>query len=172
MRSHFGYDFSRIQVHTDTQATEAAQAVHALAYTVGSHIVFGPGQYAPNTTSGRRLLAHELTHTIQQQETARVQRAPTATGDRDEKLDEVIGSIQQAIAGASSAKEEKGSSQVLHSVLANLLTIKGAGTEDQVQHAKLSIVATIEQYFEATKQPMRLQQKAIGGGKKDKFERK
>ena len=61
-----GYDFSQIRVHTDARATESARAVNALAYTVGNHIVFGSGQHAPGTVSGRRLLAHELTHVIQQ----------------------------------------------------------------------------------------------------------
>jgi Domain of unknown function (DUF4157)/Protein of unknown function (DUF3238) len=61
-----GYDFSRVRVHTDKQAAESAKAINALAYTVGDHMVFGPGQYAPDTLEGKRLLAHELTHAIQQ----------------------------------------------------------------------------------------------------------
>jgi hypothetical protein len=60
----FGHDFSR--VHTDARAAESAEAVEALAYTVGQHIVFGAGQYQPDTREGRRLLAHELAHTVQQ----------------------------------------------------------------------------------------------------------
>jgi hypothetical protein len=66
MEPRFGHDFSGVRVHTDAHAAESAQSVNALAYTVGSHIAFGAGQYAPGTTAGRRLLAHELTHTIQQ----------------------------------------------------------------------------------------------------------
>lgn len=66
MESRFGHDFSNVQVHTDRRAAESAQAVDARAYTVGSHIVFGPGRYAPETDSGQRLIAHELTHVIQQ----------------------------------------------------------------------------------------------------------
>ena len=62
----FGHDFSDVRVHDDSQAAESASAVNALAYTVGNHIVFGQGQYAPGTAAGRHLLAHELTHTIQQ----------------------------------------------------------------------------------------------------------
>ncbi len=62
----FHSDFSRVRVHTDTQAAQSAQSVNALAYTVGHDIVFGSGQYAPGTNAGQRLLAHELTHTIQQ----------------------------------------------------------------------------------------------------------
>jgi len=62
----FGHDFSRVRVHTDSQAAESARAVNALAYTVGNEIVFGPGQYAPDSHSGQRLIGHELTHTVQQ----------------------------------------------------------------------------------------------------------
>jgi hypothetical protein len=60
------YSFNQVRVHTDAEAAESAQAVNALAYTVGNHVVFGAGQYAPTTTAGKHLLAHELLHTIQQ----------------------------------------------------------------------------------------------------------
>ncbi len=66
MESRFGYDFGRVRVHTDHRAAETALAIHALAYTVGHNVVFGTGQYAPRTTEGRHLLAHELMHTLQQ----------------------------------------------------------------------------------------------------------
>jgi len=64
--SRFTCDFSRVRVHTDTGAAHSAHSVQALAYTVGDRMVFGSGQYAPRTDSGRRLIAHELAHTIQQ----------------------------------------------------------------------------------------------------------
>ena len=66
MESSFGHDFSQVRVHTDERAAESAQAVNAIAYTVGRDVVFGAGQFAPETAAGRGLLAHELTHTIQQ----------------------------------------------------------------------------------------------------------
>lgn len=59
----FGYDFSQVRVHTDAKA---AEAVNARAFTLGNSVVFGEGEYAPETSSGRRLIAHELTHIIQQ----------------------------------------------------------------------------------------------------------
>src|SRR5262249_51739086 len=62
----FGHDFSQVRVHTDTRAAESARSVNALAYTVGRNVVFGAGQYAPQSYAGRRLIAHELTHVIQQ----------------------------------------------------------------------------------------------------------
>jgi hypothetical protein len=63
----FGHDFSQVRVHTDVPAAEAARAVHARAYTLGTHIAFAAGQFAPRAPDGLRLLAHELTHVVQQQ---------------------------------------------------------------------------------------------------------
>lgn len=77
MELRFGQDFSSVRVHTDSRAAQSAQEVDALAYTVGQNIVFGAGLYAPKTGAGRRLLAHELTHTVQQSAgfaTTRLQR--------------------------------------------------------------------------------------------------
>lgn len=62
----FGQDFSQVRVHTDGPAAQAAQGIQAKAYTTGQDIVFGSGHYAPDTEGGKRLLAHELTHVIQQ----------------------------------------------------------------------------------------------------------
>ena len=62
----FGHSFSGVQVHTGTPAAEAVRAVNAKAFTVGQDIVFGAGQFAPDSQAGKQLLAHELTHVIQQ----------------------------------------------------------------------------------------------------------
>ena len=62
----FGIDFSNVRVHTDARASGTAKEMNALAYTVGPHIAFAPGQYMPDSPDGRRLLAHELTHVVQQ----------------------------------------------------------------------------------------------------------
>jgi hypothetical protein len=62
----FGHDFSKIRVHTDSQAAKSAREVNAVAYAVGRDVVFGTGQYAPAMQEGRRLLAHELAHVVQQ----------------------------------------------------------------------------------------------------------
>ncbi len=66
MESRFNYDFSKVRVHADATAADSARAVDALAYTVGRDIVFARGQYDPASGGGQRLLAHELTHVIQQ----------------------------------------------------------------------------------------------------------
>ncbi|UCF91848.1 MAG: DUF4157 domain-containing protein [Desulfobacterales bacterium] len=62
----FGHDFSSVRVHADGQAAHLAQAVNARAFTLGSDVFFGQSQYAPQSSEGRRLLAHELTHVVQQ----------------------------------------------------------------------------------------------------------
>ncbi|HKQ30040.1 MAG TPA: DUF4157 domain-containing protein, partial [Burkholderiales bacterium] len=61
-----GHDLGNVRVHTDEQAAYSANSIDALAYTVGSHIAFDAGRYAPTTTAGKRLLAHELAHVVQQ----------------------------------------------------------------------------------------------------------
>jgi uncharacterized protein DUF4157 len=80
MEPRFGHDFGQVRVHTDEQAAAAASGFSARAYTVGSDIVFGAQEYAPNTHTGRHLLAHELTHVVQQGSdeavAATIQRAP------------------------------------------------------------------------------------------------
>jgi len=64
--SRMGYDLSNVRLHNDAQAHQSASSLNALAYTHGNNIVFGAGQYQPGTDAGKRLMAHELTHTIQQ----------------------------------------------------------------------------------------------------------
>ena len=71
MEPCFGADLSSVPVHTDIHATQSAREVNALAFTVGRNVVFGAGQYAPGTMEGRKLLAHELTHVVQQTRSGR-----------------------------------------------------------------------------------------------------
>lgn len=77
MEQRFGHDFGRVRIHADGAAAAAARAVQARAWTLGPDIAFASGQYAPSTGEGRRLLAHELAHVVQQQAApARLMRAP------------------------------------------------------------------------------------------------
>jgi pyrrolidone-carboxylate peptidase len=64
--SRLGHDFGDVRVHNDARGGESARAVSALAYTVGSDVVFAPGRYSPTTNAGMELLGHELTHVVQQ----------------------------------------------------------------------------------------------------------
>jgi len=97
MESRFGHDFSQVRVHTGLDADEAARVVHARAFTLGHDIVLGSGQYTPNRARGRRLLAHELTHVVQQTgfsagASRQIQRKETPKEEKNwlPELDEIL----------------------------------------------------------------------------------
>lgn len=69
----FGHDFGHVRIHTDAHAADLAESIQARAFTVGRDIVFGAGEYAPDTSRGRELMAHELTHVMQQERGAAAQ---------------------------------------------------------------------------------------------------
>ncbi len=89
-----GHDFSKVRIHADSHAAESARAIGARAYTIGNHVYFGAGEYRPHTPDGRRLIAHELTHVVQQRgrhasggpvvgpEDSPAEREASAVGDR------------------------------------------------------------------------------------------
>jgi hypothetical protein len=87
MEKRFGYDFSAVRIHTDAAAQRSTQELDAHAYTVGRDVVFGAGRFSPGTSEGRRLLAHELTHVVQQgtaaatKSRAAIQRKPDPKKD-------------------------------------------------------------------------------------------
>jgi outer membrane protein OmpA-like peptidoglycan-associated protein len=83
MEPRFGHDFSKVRVHKDAKAAESAKSVNALAYTVGQDVVFGAGQYAPGTSTGKRLLTHELVHAVQQGSRGRLQNKLTVGEHND-----------------------------------------------------------------------------------------
>jgi hypothetical protein len=66
METHLGFDFGNVRIHTDEKAAMYAHATNALAFTIGNDVMFGAGQYVPSTRQGKKLIAHELTHVIQQ----------------------------------------------------------------------------------------------------------
>ncbi|CAN7762162.1 DUF4157 domain-containing protein [Variovorax sp. LjRoot130] len=76
----FGHDFSRVRIHADEAAARSAQALGANAWTVGEHIAFAPGRFAPQSRGGRQLLAHELTHVVQQSATTPLVQCDLAIG--------------------------------------------------------------------------------------------
>jgi|CZKX01.1.fsa_nt_gi hypothetical protein len=108
MESRFCYDFSRVRIHTDSQAAESARDVSANAYTVGSSIVFSHGRFQPHSPSGRKLLAHELAHVVQQSQgsvPAQIQRDP----DEVQTVDDAPKSnsaLQQAFDAADARRWE------------------------------------------------------------------
>jgi hypothetical protein len=96
MESHFGVDFSAVRIHTDETAAESADSINADAYTHVNHIYFADGKYDPVTSAGRHLLAHELTHTLQQQGEMR-----SATHKLlNPRLAAVFPGVQRQVAGA------------------------------------------------------------------------
>jgi hypothetical protein len=95
----FGRDFSRVRVHADGGAARSARALQARAYTFGRHIVFGAGEYAPATVAGKRLLAHELTHIVQQGQSAtQVAGAEPSTVDGNRSIRPHAGQLQRQAA--------------------------------------------------------------------------
>ncbi len=87
MEASFGYDFSAIRIHADPNAGRAAQSVGAHAFALGSDIVFAPGRYQPETRAGRLLLAHELTHAVQQGTSRQPADAPIRLGRVDDSTE-------------------------------------------------------------------------------------
>ncbi len=88
MEPRFGHDFSGVRVHSGAAAEKSARDVNANAYTVGHNIVFGMGRFAPGTQEGRRLIAHELAHVVQQrgeQAGGQMQLAVSTPGDVGER---------------------------------------------------------------------------------------
>jgi outer membrane protein OmpA-like peptidoglycan-associated protein len=96
MEPRFGHDFGQVRVYTDGTAAESARTLRALAYTVGQDIVFGKGAYAPETRVGQHLLAHELTHAVQQRQgagsSARANPTLSRPGDAAEREAELVAS--------------------------------------------------------------------------------
>ena len=113
MEPRFGRDFSHVRVHEGAAAEQSAREVNAHAYTVGNHIVFGRGNFSPQTSRGKELLAHELTHVVQQTASSQViQRqpaSPTSTpangGLTDEMLRQIARQLREAMAGLGTDEE-------------------------------------------------------------------
>lgn len=83
MEPRFNYDFSKVKIHDNDLAAKSASSINALAYTSGNNVVFNSGQYNTNSDSGKRLLAHELTHVMQQENSIRrkmIQRQESTEG--------------------------------------------------------------------------------------------
>ena len=106
MESRFGHDFAPVRIHAGRDAADSARALGARAYTAGSSIVFGHGQYAPTTRSGRELLAHELTHVLQQ----RAGHGPARAGvaDRSHETESEATQLSATIAAGAPGRRVHG----------------------------------------------------------------
>ncbi|MGH9508412.1 MAG: DUF4157 domain-containing protein [Terriglobales bacterium] len=121
----FGHDFSRVRVHTDARAADSARAVNALAYTVGPNVVFGATQYAPTNVVGIRLLAHELTHVVQQSGgNPRVQAQAVETSDNPSEQ-EAERCAQEVLTGGQVSIDHRVSPAILHRARGDLVAYMG-----------------------------------------------
>jgi len=153
MESRFGHDFSNVRVHTDEQAAESARAIDASAYTVGQDIVFGAGKYEPHSLEGRKRLAHELTHVVQQKrvpgrvsstdagesEARRVGEAVSAGGSAEIKVAVAFGQVhrdQDKTALDSNAKA---------------IVALAKGEKPAADRATAVVKAIIDQYYSSDK---------------------
>lgn len=107
MEPRFGADFGAVQVHSGTTAAGQAARFSARAYTVGEHVVFGAGQYQPGSEAGRRLLAHELAHVVQQRAgkvggtLLRKSSFKSCTGNQPAQLDAAVATAETAMSRAA-----------------------------------------------------------------------
>lgn len=103
--SRLGHDFSGVRIHNDAAAAASAHDVNALAYTVGDHVVFGAGEYRPETARGAQLLAHELAHTVQQRGLQTYSAGvPMAAGPEDARLEREADDFARAVASGVPAR--------------------------------------------------------------------
>jgi hypothetical protein len=147
--SRFGADFGGVRVHTDHRAEEAARSIHARAFTAGQDIAFGEGQFAPDSADGKRLLAHELMHTIQQRDGAdnrpaalRIQLTPDS-GEASiwDTISDAVSSIAEGAASVGGAVLE-GAQDVGGAVLQGLESAGGAIAEG-AESAAETVVETV-----------------------------
>src|SRR5579863_6694883 len=94
-QSRFSYNFNDVRIHTGAGAQTAAAALNARAFTVGQHVFFGSGEYRPQTSEGRHLMAHELTHTIQQSAPAARASRKVQRGLLDRGKEWVLGKVRE-----------------------------------------------------------------------------
>ena len=170
MEARLGHDFSDVRVHTDGEAAASAKAVQAQAYTVGNHVVFGEGNYQPTSDQGKRTLAHELTHVVQQR-SGPVDGSPAAGGislshpsDRFEQEAERTADLAMApttdhAAGATStpassgAVQRCGSDETVQGLFVQREPAAEEEKEDDTTVSKLDIGVQREQAPEEEEEP-------------------
>jgi hypothetical protein len=160
MEPRFDADFSQVRVHADADSAQVSQSIQARAFTHGSHIYFGAGQYDPSSNTGKRLLAHELAHVVQQNGGTQLKRGPeqmttplrhevrtscarpTTTAD--------IGVVQRALQGAYQALKAAGGKVSGTATAKKFFTFgRGTSTYDKI----LSAVSDYEKKEQAGTKP-------------------
>ena len=134
MERRFNYDFSKVQIHNNSLAHQSSKDVSALAYTHGNHVVFGLGKYQPLTNEGRQLLAHELTHVVQQHNTSHqnIQREAQryysyTTADYVQQVQEALGQVNATAGVGNPAKAYAIMNEIETSQLEEVLMQLGSG---------------------------------------------
>jgi Domain of unknown function (DUF4157) len=138
MEDRLGHDFSDVRVHTGAKADESARSINAMAYTVGSDVVFGSGHYAPDTATGQRVLAHELTHVVQQR-AGPVDGTPAAGGVRlsdpsdrfEQAAERTAAEVMSAPAAVQPAVQREGEEE--EEETAQTLVAQRAGEEEELE---------------------------------------
>ena len=145
MERRFGHDFGRVRIHTDGRAARSADAVSAHAYSVGQDVVFGSGRYAPMTPAGQYLLAHELTHTMQQGE---------HHGDEPIEIGSPFSHLEVEAESAAAAVLHGGKAAVSARTPGPLLSRNGGPIMTGLEGARVSLTTGIS-CFTALMSPMR-----------------
>ncbi|HTJ23713.1 MAG TPA: DUF4157 domain-containing protein, partial [Gemmatimonadaceae bacterium] len=134
MEPRFAADFSAVRVHDDAHAHELARSVNAQAFTVGANVVFGAGRYSPHTEGGRRLLAHELTHVVQQSAATRLDSSAHAIGQASSVVQRAVDSGANAAVSASTA-----ASLTLPTQFQDLIDKKNGPTLDELASGNIDV---------------------------------
>jgi hypothetical protein len=138
--SRFGHDFSRVRVHADQRAGESADCLQAEAYTAGTHVVFAPGRYEPQTERGRSLLAHELAHVTQQSGWAGIGGPMRLSRPNSPEERSADFSVHRVAAGLAPALSQKAESGVIYRTIKDDLrkAIAGWGTDEEAIYTRLT----------------------------------
>ena len=168
MESRLGYNLSNVRIHTEEYTARSANSVNALAYTVGNNVIFGAARYQRNTLEGQRLLAHELTHVIQQNagRVSGIQRRPPWLSEEDPFEREAEES------GRNLKRRGLGSTLSYHEAMETVLPPKLRPPSAQLRDVSEPVLESERNMFDNLRAflgglPGRLRQKISGGGGKD-----
>jgi len=131
MEARFGEDFSTVRIHADARSADSARAVNARAYSVGRDVVFGSAQYAPSTTAGQDLLAHELTHVVQQNFGKAGSQRVGISESSDVQEQEAVSASRTMIKGSTVVRP-----RITHSSTLRLAADRNPPGWDEIHHYK------------------------------------
>ena len=152
MELRFGHDFRHVRVHSDARAASSAQSVMAAAWTVGNHIAFASGRFAPGTSSGRHLLAHELAHVVQQTGPADDLAVDQRTAEREADMAAVRPSavvqstpLRMALERSAAAPGFAGETAAMEARVEQLISSLPASTQQQIRGRDTLVVGLVQE---------------------------